>query len=649
MKLSRSSVELLAPAGNWEALEAAVEAGADAVYLGGKHFNMRLHRQDMNFGDEELARAISFAHERGVKIYVTINNLIYENELADLMAFLRYLGEIKPDAILVQDFSVIRLVHELGLQLPMHASVMMNIHNEPAMVLLKEYGIMRIVASRELSLTELSLMRERTGLEIEYFMHGDMCIAESGQCIYSGVLFGKSSNRGLCLKPCRWLYRLIDETSGEILDSQQDGQYMLALKDMCMYRNIPELIQAGVFSFKIEGRMRPADFVFRIVNLYRKAIDNYISDPMGYRIDESDWRKLYDGRVRDFSTCSALGKITAKDIGRDGTREPLFFSHAIVEADTPKQANDFIKHHASGDQKKDVFRLSVRVSDKESATAAIDQGADAVYVGGDVYRPKRPWTLDSIRYIVNYAHERNALVVIETPRTAMHRECGELEQFLSVLDEIHPDGICVGNLGTLKMAHEISRLPIQSDFSMNICNHDALEFLREQNVQMATVSLELPLAELRSLLANAPVPLEVVVHGAYTAMLCDHNIPALSLMPDSFADTDFSDARYALLDEAEERHSIRIDQYGRNHILFAKDICLYPYLSELDGIASYRIEAQDYSAKWTGKITAFYRKALDAIKEHRNEIPSLDEIAKGNPRPLGIGAFRFSKLNGGIA
>ncbi|MBR5910273.1 MAG: U32 family peptidase, partial [Schwartzia sp.] len=296
MILSRSSVELLAPAGNWEALEAAVKAGADAVYLGGKHFNMRLHRQDMNFDDEALARAVSFAHTHGVKLYVTINNLIYENELGDLEKFLRYLGTIGPDAILVQDLAVIRLVRDLDLKIPLHASVMMNIHNEPAMNLLKEYGITRVVASRELSLDELSLLRERTGLEIEYFMHGDMCFAESGQCIHSGVLFGKSSNRGLCLKPCRWPYRLIDEETGEILDENGRGAYKLAIKDMCMYRHIPELIQAGVFSFKIEGRMRPADFVFRIGSLYRKAIDTYLADPTGYRIDEDDWRTLYDGR-----------------------------------------------------------------------------------------------------------------------------------------------------------------------------------------------------------------------------------------------------------------------------------------------------------------------------------------------------------------
>jgi putative protease len=636
MILSRSSVELLAPAGNWEALEAAVKAGADAVYLGGKHFNMRLHRQDMNFDDEALARAVSFAHTHGVKLYVTINNLIYENELGDLEKFLRYLGTIGPDAILVQDLAVIRLVRDLDLKIPLHASVMMNIHNEPAMNLLKEYGITRVVASRELSLDELSLLRERTGLEIEYFMHGDMCFAESGQCIHSGVLFGKSSNRGLCLKPCRWPYRLIDEETGEILDENGRGAYKLAIKDMCMYRHIPELIQAGVFSFKIEGRMRPSDFVFRIVSLYRKAIDAYLADPTGYRINEDDWRTLYDGRVRDFSTCSALGKVTAEDIGWDGSREPRFFSHAIEEAAIPDSNHeDVVEPRTEG-----APRLVVHVADKESADAAIESGADAVCIGGDVYRPRRPWTLDAIENVVDYAHTQGKLVVVETPRTAMRRECGELEQFLKALEIIRPDAVCVGNLGTLEMAHTMTTLPIQADYSMNICNHGALAFLKAHGVKMATASFELPLAELRAMLQNAALPVEVVIHGAYASMLCDHNIPAFSLSPDPFADMAFSDRRYALLDEAGERHSIRIDQYGRNHILFAKDLCLYPYLGALDGAASYRIEGQDYTPQWVGRLAAFYRKALDAARG-ASKMPTIGEIAAGSPRKLGIGAFRF--------
>ena len=404
-----------------------------------------------------------------------------------------------------------------------------------------------------------------------------------------------------------------------------------------MYRHIPELIQAGVFSFKIEGRMRPADFVFRIVSLYRQAIDTYLADPTGYRIDEDDWRTLYEGRVRDFSTCSAIGKVTAGDIGWDGSREPRFFSHAVEEAETPVVDNqDVIKYKGEG-----LLQLAVRVADKESAVAAIENGADAVYIGGDVYRPRRPWTLAAIEDIIDYAHTRNRLVVVETPRTAMGRECGELEQFLKSLEMIRPDAVCVGNLGTLEMAHRLTVLPIQTDFSMNICNHSALDFLKAYNVKMATASFELPPANLQALLRNASIPVEVVIHGAYVAMLCDHNIPALSLSPDPFVDTAFSDRRYALLDETGERHPIRVDQYGRNHILFAKDLCLYPYLKALDGATSYRIEAQDYTPEWVGRLTAFYRVVLDVTRKTASKTTTIEEIAAGSPRKLGIGAFRF--------
>lgn len=404
-----------------------------------------------------------------------------------------------------------------------------------------------------------------------------------------------------------------------------------------MYRHIPELIQAGVFSFKIEGRMRPADFVFRIVSLYRQAIDTYLADPTGYWIDENDWRTLYEGRVRDFSTCSAIGKVTAGDIGWDGSREPRFFSHAVEEAETPVVENqDVIQYKGEG-----LLQLAVRVADKESAVAAIENGADAVYIGGDVYRPRRPWTLAAIEDIIDYAHTRNRLVVVETPRTAMGRECGELEQFLKSLEMIRPDAVCVGNLGTLEMAHRLTVLPIQTDFSMNICNHSALDFLKAYNVKMATASFELPPANLQALLRNASIPVEVVIHGAYVAMLCDHNIPALSLSPDSFDDTAFSDRRYALLDETGERHPIRVDQYGRNHILFAKDLCLYPYLKALDGATSYRIEAQDYTPEWVGRLTAFYRVVLDVTRKTASKTTTIEEIAAGSPRKLGIGAFRF--------
>lgn len=651
MILTRKSVELLAPAGTWDALVADVESGADAVYLGGKHFNMRMHEGDFNFDDAALKKAIDYAHAHDVRLYITLNNLISDEELPALKEYLQYLEEIQPDALLVQDFAVLELVHEMGITIPLHTSVMMNTHNEHAIEKLKEYGITRIVVGREMTLSELALFRARTGIEVEYFMHGDMCISESGQCIHSGVVFGQSGNRGRCLKPCRWAYELIDEKSGKRLDEGGPGPYKLALKDMCMYRAIPELIQAGVFSFKIEGRMRPAPFLRRIVSTYRAAIDAYIADPTGYATDEEGWKQLYENRARDFTTTFAFGQPTAKDIGFDGTREPRFFSEAVKEAgfqdDILKQERPIQKENASH------RTLAVRVGTPAAAKAAVDAGADVVYVGGEAFRPQRPWRLTDYAEVLAYAQERNVRVVLNTPRTTMRRECGELEQlFSSIRDwKQQPAGIMVSNLGALKLAQSLTNLPVQADLSFNLFNHLATVFMKDNGITQACASLELSFEQLREIVENAVLPIEVVIHGGYESMICDHNFPAMSL-PDynELNEPELMDRHYALRDKAGEIHRIRIDQFGRNHIYFAKDLCLYPYLAKFNGIASYRIEAQDETPAATAMLTKIYRKALDRLATgdasfDEHDFKTLQESA---PRGLGIGTYRFRESRNSI-
>ena len=648
MLLHRKSVELLAPAGTWDAMTAAIDAGADAVYLGGKHFNMRLHEGDFNFDDARLKEAIDYAHAHDVHLYVTLNNLISNEELPALRDYLAYLEEIRPDAILVQDFAVLELVHEMGITVPLHTSVMMNTHNEYAIEKLKEYGITRIVVGREMTLSELALFRARTGIEVEYFMHGDMCISESGQCIHSGVLFGQSGNRGRCMKICRWPFAFINEETGEVLDASSPGPYKLALKDMCMYRAIPALIQAGVFSFKIEGRMRAPEFIRRLVSTYRAAIDAYIADPNGYTTDEEGWRSLYENRVRDYTTTFAFGQPTAIDNGMTGEREPRFFSQAIEEAGF---ADEVLREEPPiAKENEPSRRLSVRVGTLEAARAAIDAGADTVYVGGEAFRPQRPWTLRDYEVLVRDAAGR-AHVIVNTPRTTMRRECGELEQFFTALNDIGVDGVMVGNLGTLKLARTLTKLPIQADHSFNLFNHLAATFLRENGLTMATASYELSFRQLREIVENAVLPIEAVVHGAYESMICDYNFPAMSLPAYNDLDSpELLDTHYAFRDEAGGVHSIRIDQYGRSHIYFAKDLCLYPYLEKFNGLGSYRIEAQDYTADVTAEIVRIYRAALDRLAAGGDgyraaEFDCLTEIA---PRPLGIGTYRFRQSRNSI-
>ena len=640
MLLDKKSVELLAPAGNWDTLVAAIDAGADAVYLGGKHFNMRMLKSDANFDNEMLKKAVDYAHTHGVMLYITINNLISDEEIPELEEYLTYLNEIQPDAILIQDLATAQLVKKLGLNLTMHASIMMNSHNNAAIKKLKEYGIRRVVVSREMSLKELSELKAvDSDFELEYFIHGDMCISESGQCIHSGVLFANSSNRGRCMKACRWPYKIMDESDGKIQETTTDGDYRLALKDMCMYRNIPDLIQAGVYSFKIEGRMRSADFVSNIVSIYRRAIDNYVADPAGYHINEEDWQKLFDGRVRDYSTCFAMDKPDSRAIGYTGKREPRFFSYAAKEADLNCEwLNDLADINAKNTTKPN---LAVKATTIAHAREALVNGANIIYVGGEVYRPHNPWTIEEIKTILDEAHQVGAKVIVNTPRTTLKDQCGELEQLCRDLNKIKPDGIMAGNLGSATIIRELTDLPIYADHSFNIFNHVATEFLSENGIVEATASYELPYAQVKTLIETSKLPMTITVHGNIEAMISDTNIPALNLKFDPLTNPDFNDKHFALVDTLGGKHSMRMDQFGRLHILFTNDLCLLPYLHKLKGVNTFRIEAQDYTPELTGKLTKIYREAIDnTLADEADALAKLQEIS---PRPLGIGAYRHKK------
>ncbi|MBP2628107.1 MAG: peptidase [Firmicutes bacterium] len=644
MLLTRNSVELLAPVGTWDVLEAAIEAGADAVYLGGKRFNMRMFKTNANFDDNLLAKAIEYAHKHNVRVHVTVNNLISDREIDNMRSYLKLLDKLQPDALIVQDLAVLELAREMNFSVPLHASIMMNTHNEHAVRVLQDYGITRVVASREMSLTQLTLLKERTGIEVEYFIHGDMCIAHSGQCVHSGVVFGQSSNRGRCLKPCRWPYELVDMTTGKPIEGPNPGPYKLAMKDMCLYMNLPQLIQAGVCSFKIEGRMRTADFVRNIVQVYRRAIDNYIADPLGYTPNLQDWQDLYNSRARDFSTCYALGNPGAKSIGYTGEREPRFFSQAVREADMT--APFTISAATTNDKQTDPV-LAVRVADLPSLRAACQNGANIIYLGGEACKPSIPWTLTTITQAIEEANQYQAKVVVTTPRITMERECGELEQFFTNMNTIKPHGLMVSNIGALRLARELSDLPVQADFTFNVFNHLTAQLLKNNGISKATISLEATHEQVVKLLHESALPLEMIVHGSLSAMVTDHSISMAILNTSECGTYDhiLDTRQYALLDTAGELHPIMVDQYDRSHLLFTKDLCLLPHLAALSTVHNYRIEGQYYTPELIGLITRIYRQELDKIRlqqsRYQFDTIQLDKLVAASPRKLGLGAFRY--------
>jgi putative protease len=274
--------ELLAPAGGMEAFVAAVENGADAVYIGARAFSARGYAS--NFSEKELEEAIDYAHLRGVKVYVTVNTLLKEEEVEDALKLLSYLREIGTDAVIVQDLGLISLAGKYLPDLPLHASTQMTLHNSEGIEFVKKLGIERTVLSRESSLEEIRRIKEKTGTEIEVFIHGALCISYSGQCLLSSLIGGRSGNRGFCAQPCRKRYRLYCE--GKPIKTT--GSYLLSPKDLNTAAGLGALIEAGIESFKIEGRMKRPEYVAGVVRIYRRLIDRYIENPAEYFVSEEE-------------------------------------------------------------------------------------------------------------------------------------------------------------------------------------------------------------------------------------------------------------------------------------------------------------------------------------------------------------------------
>lgn len=265
---TQKKVELLAPAGCPQAFYGAVGAGADAVYLGGKKFGARAYAE--NFTEESLAECIRYGRLFGVKVYLTANTLFRERELDELLDFLGPLCEAGLSGVIVQDLGALIRIRERFPSLKLHASTQMSLCADWGAALLKERGVSRIIPARELSLSELKELKRRSGLEIETFIHGAMCYCYSGQCLFSSILGGRSGNRGRCAQPCRLPYRVKGGAEGNL-------RYPLSLKDLCTVRHIPALIDAGIDSFKIEGRMKKPEYAAGVTAVYRKYIDGYYS------------------------------------------------------------------------------------------------------------------------------------------------------------------------------------------------------------------------------------------------------------------------------------------------------------------------------------------------------------------------------------
>ncbi len=308
--------ELLAPGGNLEKLKIAILYGADAVYIGGEAYSLRVAAD--NFSLDDMKEGLKFAHDRGKKVYLTANILPHNSDIAE---FEKFITEVRPlgfDGILVADLGIFDMVQKLAPEIPIHISTQANNVNYMSARKWYEMGAKRVVLAREMSFEEIREIREKTpaDLELEAFVHGAMCISYSGRCLLSNYLTHRDSNRGACSHPCRWNYSLQEQTRpGEYMDvfENERGSFIFNSKDLCTIRHIPELVKSGISSFKIEGRVKSEYYVASIIKIYREEIDKYCADPDNYVFDEKQYDELCKVSHRPYSTGFYFGKPTENE------------------------------------------------------------------------------------------------------------------------------------------------------------------------------------------------------------------------------------------------------------------------------------------------------------------------------------------------
>ncbi len=805
-------IELLAPVGSKEALVAAVESGANAVYLGGRMFGARHYAP--NFSDEELTEAVRFAHLRGVLVLVTVNTLVDDSELSVLVDYLRHLYIAGVDAIIVQDLAVAAIAKKIVPDLPLHASTQMTVHNLEGVTFLANMGFKRIVLARELPLVDIEYICKNSPVEIETFVHGALCISYSGQCLMSSMIGGRSGNRGRCAQPCRLPYTLVDAEGNDVLSQADAGEYLLSPRDFNTIEVLPELIQAGITSFKIEGRMKRPEYVAVVVDTYRRAIDSCLGNHNNYYISDQDKKDLAQIFNRDFTTAHLYGKngrmmmsdrrpnnrgvrigrvlnyqpngklaaikldeslaigdiiefwvkvggrvnVTVRTMTVDGNSvteapahtavtipvsspvrindrvfkvfdaklmerarafftkveavrrisvnivvavaegQPMKISIKDQDGNTGQAETNFIAEKAlkrpltadsiakqierlgttvfelsaldchiegqvmvpiseindarrraiekledarlakfkrvSFPKEKSIIELLpqpmtiapnnkpelvVNVDSLDKVKAAVDNGADIIMFGGECFQ-KRALSGEDYRNATAYVRQHNRKIIFNTPRLILQNQLSEVKENIMLFNELKPDAISVGNLGTIQLLQELSAIPLHGDYPLNIYNSIAANYITKLGLNSLTLSPELTFAQVEELTGKRLAQLECLVHGHLTLMISEY------CMVGSFlGGTDIQNCNHACLrsqywlkDRKDELFAIATDQFCRMHVFNAKELSMLPHVPRLmrSGLNRLRYEAKYSSVKEIARITGLYRALLDLGEHH---------------------------------
>lgn len=389
-------IELLIPAGSLEVLKVAVDYGADAVYIGGEAFGLRAKAH--NFTIEEMKKAVSYCHEKGVKLYVTANIFAHNDDLEGIRTYFEQLKPVGVDALIISDPAVFMLAKEILPEVELHVSTQANNTNYGIYQFWYNLGAARVVSARELSLKEIKEIRQHIpeDMEIESFVHGAMCISYSGRCLLSHFLTGRDANRGACTHPCRWKYNVVEEKRpGEYFPVEEDdrGTYIFNSKDLCMIEHIPELVDAGIDSFKIEGRMKTALYVATVARTYRKAIDDFKQSPELYRKNLSYYKdEIGKCTYRQFTTGFYFGKTDSGSQVYDNNEYVKDYTYigTVEKVDEDGKLHFIQRNKFSVGEQIEAMLFDGR-NEKLAVQSIFNEKMEAV---DDAPHPKEPLTVD---------------------------------------------------------------------------------------------------------------------------------------------------------------------------------------------------------------------------------------------------------------
>ncbi len=619
------NIEVLAPVGSYAIVDQVLASNCDAIYLGGIEFNMRMHSKLLNLTNEQIEKTVKKAHALGKQVYVTVNVWFTDEETEMLEEYLIFLDKVNVDAIIVQDLGIINIIKRLGLNLEVHSSVMMNVHNkEEAIALEQDLGITRFVLSREMPLDLVKDVSKAINAEIEYFVSGDMCSVNGGICYASAIMFNKSANKGQCFKMCRWNYDL--KHGGNVYEQG----YYLAAKDMDMLPHVDKLIEAGVNSLKIEGRRKKIEDTLDLINTYGETVSKYKKR----EYNGEDYVGVMDHMYpRSTSPAFALGNpgleyINSKNEGNpDAVR---IFSKKGKELTTTEHKIDNASNVLTDGNGE--TSISVKVDNVEDANIALEAGVENLYLSIEAFG--NIMSIEEMQNIIDRKGNTKiylAMPIMQSPASKIVED-----EYMDTLTNL--DGVEVSDYGQLKKYK--NNYDVKTGFTFNIMNRESAKLLYRSGANSFMPSIEAKPKELDSLKSIAEFKTDIFTFGRLTTMYSDlnfyDNLDSKNIVGQE-DNANFDNDVLVLKNATGQENPVILDNYTKSHIQTATILNYIPLFEKIKGsnlvIDARNVTTEEYKmAVETLQILIAGNSIENEVTSTRNDkyfLGALNHTAKG--------------------